>query len=215
MITFSISQSCFEAQSNLKPRQSGHGATKKKRKKKEKRDRERSGSRDAPPLRSRTSPLLDGIDVPEEQQNLPGAALLPVREEQVVAGDAQGAFAGRVELLPEHNILHVGRLDVLGELHRCSSWPRALHLASVAPVRNFESESLARLLRAPAARLGDECRCCCVCYGDKEPINRVISAGTRSSYMLCTQVADLWYAEKKLCRGYRKRKCVFPFENQV
>ena len=42
------------------------------------------------------SPFLNGIDVPEEQQNLPRAALLPVREEQVVAGDAQGASARRV-----------------------------------------------------------------------------------------------------------------------
>lgn len=66
-------------------------------------------------------PFLNGIDVPEEQQNLPGAALLPVREEQVVAGDAQGPSARRVKRLPEHNILHVGRLNVLRELHRAPS----------------------------------------------------------------------------------------------
>lgn len=84
-----------------------------------------------PLLRSSTSPLLDGIDVPEEQQNLPGAALLPVREEQVVAGDAQGAPAGRLQLLPQHHVLHVGRLDVLGELHRCANWQRAPRRASV------------------------------------------------------------------------------------
>lgn len=117
---------------------------------------------DAPGLRSRTSPLLDGIDVPEEQQNLPGAALLPVREEQVVPGDAQGASARRVQRLPEHNILHVGRLDVLGELHRCcnSPWPRtSLHFTSASPCAQFRNENGRRLLRAPAARLGDECRC--------------------------------------------------------
>lgn len=68
----------------------------------------------SPPL----SPLLDGIDISKEQQKLPGAALLPVREEQVVASDAQGTSARRVERLLEHNILHVGRLDVLRKLHQ-------------------------------------------------------------------------------------------------
>ena len=63
-------------------------------------------------------PFLDGIDVPEEQQNLPGAALLPVREEQVVAGDAQGPSARRVQRLSELNVLHIGRLDVLRKLHQ-------------------------------------------------------------------------------------------------
>lgn len=69
---------------------------------------------------SLTSPFLNGIDVPEQQQNLPRSALLclhPVREEQVVAGDAQGASARRVERLTEHNILHIGGLDVLRKLH--------------------------------------------------------------------------------------------------
>lgn len=120
---------------------------------------------------------------------MPGAALLPVREEQVVAGDAQGAFAGRLQLLPEHHILHVGRLDVLGELHRCPqvATRTSPHLASVrqsaCPVRNFESESLTRLLRAPAASTRGRVQMLCVCYGDKEPINRVISVGTRRSVL--------------------------------
>lgn len=65
-----------------------------------------------------SSPLLHSIHVPEEQQHLPRAALLPVREEQVVAGDAQGASARRVKGLPEHNILHIGGLDVVSKLHQ-------------------------------------------------------------------------------------------------
>ncbi|KAG7226283.1 hypothetical protein INR49_003034, partial [Caranx melampygus] len=61
---------------------------------------------------------LSSIDVPEEQQNLPRSALLPVREEQVVAGDAQGASARGVKGLSEHNILHIGGLDVVSKLHQ-------------------------------------------------------------------------------------------------
>lgn len=67
------------------------------------------------------SPLLDGIHVSEEQQDLPAAALRSLREEQVVAGDTQRPSAGRVQRLPEDNVLHVGRLDVLRKLHS-SSW---------------------------------------------------------------------------------------------
>lgn len=66
------------------------------------------------------SPFLNGIDVPQEQEDLPRSAallLLPFREEQVVAGDAQGASGRRVERLTEHNILHIGGLDVLRKLH--------------------------------------------------------------------------------------------------
>lgn len=63
------------------------------------------------------SPLLDGIDVSEEQQDLPGAALLSHREKQVVAGDTQRPSAGRMQRLSEDDILHVGRLDVLRKLH--------------------------------------------------------------------------------------------------
>lgn len=63
------------------------------------------------------SPLFNGINVPEEQQELAGGVLLPVREEQVVSGDAQGASDRRLERLSEHNILHIGILDVLGKLH--------------------------------------------------------------------------------------------------
>lgn len=63
------------------------------------------------------SPLLNGIDVFEEQQDLPGAALLSLREKQVVAGDTQRPSAGRMQRLSEDNILHVGRLDVLRKLH--------------------------------------------------------------------------------------------------
>lgn len=63
------------------------------------------------------SPLLNGIDVSEEQQDLPGAALLSHREKQVVAGDTQRPSAGRMQRLSEHHILHVGRLDVLRKLH--------------------------------------------------------------------------------------------------
>lgn len=63
------------------------------------------------------SPLLDGIHVSEEQQDLPGAALRSLREEQVVAGDTQRPPAGRVQRLLEDNVLHVGRLDVLRKLH--------------------------------------------------------------------------------------------------
>lgn len=69
------------------------------------------------------SPFLNGIDVPEEQQHLAAAALLPVREEQVVPGDAQGASARRVQRLPEHNILHIGRLDVVRKLHQQTPHP--------------------------------------------------------------------------------------------
>lgn len=63
------------------------------------------------------SPLLNGIDVSEEQQDLPGAALLSLREKHVVAGDTQRPSAGRVQRLSEDNILHVGRLNVLRKLH--------------------------------------------------------------------------------------------------
>lgn len=63
------------------------------------------------------SPLLNGIDVSEEQQDLAGAALLSLREKQVVAGDTQRPSAGRVQRLSEDNILHVGRLDMLRKLH--------------------------------------------------------------------------------------------------
>lgn len=62
------------------------------------------------------SPLLNGIDVSEEQQDLPGAAL-SLREKQVVAGDTQRPSAGRMQRLSEDNILHIGRLDVLRKLH--------------------------------------------------------------------------------------------------
>lgn len=67
------------------------------------------------------SPFLNGIYVPQEQEHLPRSALLlllPVREDQVVAGDAQGASARRVERLTEHNLLHIGGLDVLRKLHQ-------------------------------------------------------------------------------------------------
>lgn len=63
------------------------------------------------------SPLLNSIDVFEEQQDLPGAALLSLREKQVVAGDTQRPSAGWMQRLSEDNILHVGRLDVLRKLH--------------------------------------------------------------------------------------------------
>lgn len=63
------------------------------------------------------SPLLNGIDVSEEQQDLAGAALLSLREKQVVAGDTQRPSAGRMQRLSEDNILHIGRLDVLRKLH--------------------------------------------------------------------------------------------------
>lgn len=68
---------------------------------------------DAVPL----SPFLDGVHVPEEQQDLPGAALGSLREEQVVPGDTQRPSARRVQRLLEDHILHVGRLDVLRKLH--------------------------------------------------------------------------------------------------
>lgn len=71
-----------------------------------------------PPLSPPPPPFLYGIDVSEEQQDLPGAALVSVREEQVVARDAQGASARRVQRLSEDNILHVGRLNVLRKLHQ-------------------------------------------------------------------------------------------------
>lgn len=123
-----------------------------------------------PPL----SPLLDGIDVSEEQQNLPRAAFLPVREEQVVAGDAQGASARRVQRLPENNILHVGRLDVLGKLHRTSNSCLGLQTTS-SPARNFETE--AHCLQCAPARSGRSADALCL-FADKEPINRVISLCT-------------------------------------
>lgn len=73
------------------------------------------------------SPFLDGVHVSEEQQDLPGAALRSLREEQVVAGDTQRPCARRVQRLLEDNILYVGRLDVLRKLHS-SFW---------ASLRNF------------------------------------------------------------------------------
>lgn len=88
------------------------------------------------------SPFLDGIDVPEEQQDLPTAARLPVREQQVVAGDAQGASARRVQRLQEHHVLYVGGLDVLRQLHHlligptnlldCRNWPQLQITSSAA-----------------------------------------------------------------------------------
>lgn len=76
------------------------------------------------------SPFLYSIDVPEEQKNLPRPTLLPVREEQVVAGDAQGASARGVEGLSEHNILHIGGLDVVRKLHQPVR-------SQTSPVENF------------------------------------------------------------------------------
>lgn len=73
-------------------------------------------------------PLLDGIDVPEEQQELPGAVpplllllLLPAREQQVVAGHTQRSSARAAGSHPQHHVLHIGRLNVLGKLHLPSS----------------------------------------------------------------------------------------------
>lgn len=63
------------------------------------------------------SPLLNGIHVSEEQQDLSGDALRPLREQQVVAGDTQRAPAGGVQRLSEDDVLHVGRLYVLRKLH--------------------------------------------------------------------------------------------------
>lgn len=105
---------------------------------------------------------------------MPRAALLPVREEQVVAGDAQGTSARRVKWLPEHNILHVGRLDVLGKLHRTSNSCLGLQTTS-SPARNFETE--AHCLQCAPVRSGRSADALCL-FADKEPINRVISPCT-------------------------------------
>lgn len=110
------------------------------------------------------SPLLDGIHVSEEQQDLPGAALRSLREEQVVAGDTQRPSAGRVQRLLEDNVLHVGRLDVLRKLHS-SFWGEEKRNSSL---RNFccrleiTSSTLVEKMEAGspcALSAGYACRC--------------------------------------------------------
>lgn len=69
-------------------------------------------------------PLLDGIDVPEEQQELPGAVLLSVREQEVVSGHAQRPCPRCPGSHSEHHVLHVSRLNMLRKLHFRSSQTR-------------------------------------------------------------------------------------------
>lgn len=85
------------------------------------------------------TPFLNGINVSEEQQELPGAVLLPVREQQVVARDAQRPSARRPLALSQHHVLHVGRLNVLRKLHGTA-------LASSTEL-SPTSKSLPRVLR--------------------------------------------------------------------
>lgn len=69
----------------------------------------------------RDPPLLHGIHVADEQPELHGAGLgVPPGaggEEQVVAGDAQGALHRRQPRARQQHALHRRRLDQLGELH--------------------------------------------------------------------------------------------------
>jgi len=73
------------------------------------------------PAAGRHPPLLHGVHVADEQPELHGAGLgVPPGaggEEQVVAGDAQGALHCRQPRTRQQHVLHRRRLDQLGELH--------------------------------------------------------------------------------------------------
>lgn len=58
-------------------------------------------------------PFLDGINVSEEQQELPGAVLLSVREQEVVSGHTQRSSPRWSGTLSQHHVLHISRLNVL------------------------------------------------------------------------------------------------------
>lgn len=62
-------------------------------------------------------PFLDGIDVSEENEKLPGIFILSVWEQKVVAGNAQGSSERGMERSSQGNIFNISRLNVLRQLH--------------------------------------------------------------------------------------------------
>ncbi len=62
-------------------------------------------------------PFLNGIDVLEEDEKLPGSFILSVWEQKVVAGNAQGSSERWMEGSSQGNIFNISGLDVLRQLH--------------------------------------------------------------------------------------------------
>lgn len=58
-------------------------------------------------------PFLNGIDVLEEQEKLPGSFILSVGEQKVVAGHTQGSSERWMERSSQGNIFNISSLDVL------------------------------------------------------------------------------------------------------